>query len=59
VSGGAFAGHGALPGGAGVSRPCGYDRPAADGLRGGTPHGHPACSEAYAGAGGLPDVCRA
>ncbi|MFF9286356.1 hypothetical protein [Streptomyces griseosporeus] len=41
MSGGASAG-GALPGGAGVSRLYVHDRPAADGLRGGTPHGRPA-----------------
>lgn len=52
VSGDASAGHGALPGGVGVSRLCVYDWPAADGLRGGTPHVHLACSEAYVVTGG-------
>ncbi|MFE0172111.1 cupin domain-containing protein [Streptomyces sp. NPDC059002] len=37
-----------LPGGIGVSRLRVYDWPAADGLRGGTPHLHLTCSEGYA-----------
>ncbi|MFE0514670.1 cupin domain-containing protein [Streptomyces sp. NPDC058964] len=49
VSGGGFTG---LPGGVAVSRLCVYDWPAADGLRGGTPHVHLACSEAYVVTGG-------
>ncbi|MEU5633460.1 cupin [Streptomyces rishiriensis] len=36
-----------LPGGVAVSHLCVYDWPAADGLRGGTPHVHLACSEGY------------
>ncbi|MGW2617528.1 cupin domain-containing protein [Streptomyces sp. NPDC001500] len=36
-----------LPGGVAVSRLCVYDWPADDGLRGGTPHMHLACSEGY------------
>lgn len=52
MSGDAFAGHAALPGGVGVSGLCVYDWPAADGLRGGTPHVHLACSEAYVVTGG-------
>ncbi|MEV0184134.1 cupin [Streptomyces sp. NPDC050625] len=44
VSGGEFTG---LPGGVAVSRLCVYDWPAPDGTRGGTPHLHLACSEAY------------
>ncbi|MET8945968.1 cupin domain-containing protein [Streptomyces sp. NPDC004542] len=44
VSGGEFTG---LPGGVAVSRLCVYDWPAADGVRGGTPHLHLVCSEAY------------
>ncbi|MFE3167754.1 cupin domain-containing protein [Streptomyces sp. NPDC059224] len=51
VSGGetGFAG---LPGGVAVSRLCVYDWPAADGVRGGTPHVHLACSEGYVVTGG-------
>ncbi|MFF4395366.1 cupin domain-containing protein [Streptomyces sp. NPDC001480] len=49
VSGGEFTG---LPGGVAVSRLCVYDWPAADGVRGGTPHLHLACSEAYVVTGG-------
>ncbi|MFF4491570.1 cupin domain-containing protein [Streptomyces sp. NPDC001544] len=49
VNGGEFAG---LPGGVAVSRLCVYDWPAADGVRGGTPHLHLACSEAYVVTGG-------
>ncbi|WP_338688077.1 cupin domain-containing protein [Streptomyces acidiscabies] len=41
-----------LPGGVGVSRLCVYDWPAADGLSGGTPHMHLACSEGYVVTGG-------
>ncbi|TQL00585.1 cupin domain [Streptomyces puniciscabiei] len=41
-----------LPGGIAVSRLCVYDWPAADGARGGTPHMHLACSEAYVVTGG-------
>ncbi|MER6068342.1 cupin domain-containing protein [Streptomyces sp. NPDC001852] len=41
-----------LPGGVGVSRLCVYDWPAVDGARGGTPHVHLACSEAYVVTGG-------
>lgn len=41
-----------LPGGVAVSRLCVYDWPAADGVRGGTPHVHLACSEAYVVTGG-------
>ena len=36
-----------LPGGVGVTRLRVYDWPAADGVRGGSPHVHLACSEAY------------
>ncbi|MDR6979527.1 mannose-6-phosphate isomerase-like protein (cupin superfamily) [Streptomyces sp. 3330] len=39
--------YGGLPGGVGVSRLRVYDWPAADGLRGGTPHLHLTCSEGY------------
>ncbi|MEU6551815.1 cupin [Streptomyces sp. NPDC046915] len=49
VSAGEFTG---LPGGVAVSRLCVYDWPAADGVRGGTPHLHLACSEAYVVTGG-------
>ncbi|MGW2638334.1 cupin [Streptomyces sp. NPDC001348] len=49
VSGGEFTG---LPGGVAVSRLCVYDWPAPDGVRGGTPHLHLACSEAYVVTGG-------
>jgi mannose-6-phosphate isomerase-like protein (cupin superfamily) len=41
-----------LPGGVAVSHLCVYDWPAADGLHGGTPHVHLACSEAYVVTGG-------
>ncbi|MFC8346920.1 cupin domain-containing protein [Streptomyces sp. NPDC057280] len=41
-----------LPGGVAVSHLCVYDWPAADGLHGGTPHLHLACSEAYVVTGG-------
>ncbi|MFF7985648.1 cupin domain-containing protein [Streptomyces sp. NPDC007901] len=51
VNGGEFAFAG-LPGGVAVSRLCVYDWPAADGVRGGTPHLHLACSEAYVVTGG-------
>src|SRR4029077_685316 len=37
----------ALPGGIGVSHLVVYDTPASDGLIGGSPHMHFACSEAY------------
>lgn len=40
--------HDGLPGGIGVSLLRVYDWPAADGLRGGTPHLHLACTEGYA-----------
>ncbi|MFF1544585.1 cupin domain-containing protein [Streptomyces sp. NPDC058291] len=39
--------YGGLPGGVAVSHLCVYDWPAADGLHGGTPHVHLACSEGY------------
>ncbi|MFF3645208.1 cupin domain-containing protein [Streptomyces sp. NPDC002564] len=45
-----------LPGGIGVSRLRVYDWPAADGLRGGTPHLHLTCSEGYAVTGGSGSV---
>ena len=41
-----------LPGGVAVSHLRVYDWPAADGLRGGTPHVHLTCSEAYVVTGG-------
>ncbi|WP_407071588.1 cupin domain-containing protein [Streptomyces sp. BK239] len=41
-----------LPGGVAVSHLCVYDWPAADGLHGGTPHLHLACSEGYVVTGG-------
>lgn len=44
----ATAGWPPFPGGVGVSRLRVYDWPAADGLAGGTPHCHTACTEAYA-----------
>ena len=44
--------YGGLPGGVAVSHLCVYDWPAADGLRGGTPHMHLACSEGYVVTGG-------
>ncbi|MFF3847972.1 cupin domain-containing protein [Streptomyces sp. NPDC002328] len=44
--------YGGLPGGVAVSRLCVYDWPAADGLHGGTPHLHLACSEGYVVTGG-------
>ncbi|MGW2747081.1 cupin domain-containing protein [Streptomyces sp. NPDC001450] len=44
--------YGGLPGGVAVSRLCVYDWPAADGLHGGTPHLHLACSEGYMVTGG-------
>ncbi|MDT0468209.1 cupin domain-containing protein [Streptomyces gibsoniae] len=49
VSAGAFTG---LPGAVAVSQLCVYDWPAADGVRGGTPHLHLTCSEAYVVTGG-------
>lgn len=49
VSGGGFTG---LPGGVAVSHLCVYDWPAADGVRGGTPHVHLTCAEAYVVTGG-------
>ncbi|MFB7917201.1 cupin domain-containing protein [Streptomyces sp. NPDC056061] len=45
-----------LPGGVAVSHLRVYDWPAADGLRGGTPHLHLACSEAYVVVGGAGSV---
>ncbi|MFH9551826.1 cupin domain-containing protein [Streptomyces sp. NPDC017435] len=45
-------GYGGLPGGTAVSRLRVYDWPAADGLRGGTPHMHLTCSEGYVVTGG-------
>ncbi|MET7654408.1 MULTISPECIES: cupin [unclassified Streptomyces] len=45
-------GYGGLPGGVAVSRLRVYDWPAADGLRGGTPHMHLTCSEGYVVTGG-------
>lgn len=47
-----MSGFAGLPGGVGVSRLCVYDWPAADGLHGGTPHMHLACSEGYVVTGG-------
>ncbi|MFD7137851.1 cupin domain-containing protein [Streptomyces sp. NPDC059894] len=44
--------HPGLPGGVALSHLCVYDWPAADGLRGGTPHLHLACSEGYVVTGG-------
>lgn len=44
--------YGGLPGGVAVSHLCVYDWPAADGLHGGTPHMHLACSEGYVVTGG-------
>ena len=41
-----------MPGGVGVSRLCVYDTVTPDGLPGGTPHLHLACSEAYVVVGG-------
>jgi mannose-6-phosphate isomerase-like protein (cupin superfamily) len=41
-----------LPGGVAVSHLSAYDWPAFDGLRGGTPHMHLACAEAYVVTGG-------
>jgi len=41
-----------LPGGVGVSGLTVYDWPAADGVRGGTPHMHVVCSEGYVVTGG-------
>ncbi|MER8008062.1 cupin [Streptomyces sp. NPDC094149] len=49
VSGAGFTG---LPGGVAVSHLAVYDWPAADGVRGGTPHMHLTCSEAYVVTGG-------
>ena len=49
MSGGGFTG---LPGGVAVSHLAVYDWPAADGVRGGTPHMHLTCSEAYVVTGG-------
>ncbi|MFF4082816.1 cupin domain-containing protein [Streptomyces sp. NPDC001777] len=45
-----------LPGGVAVSHLRVYDWPAADGLRGGTPHLHLACSEGYVVVGGTGSV---
>jgi mannose-6-phosphate isomerase-like protein (cupin superfamily) len=42
-----------LPGGVGISRLCVYDTLAPDGLPGGSPHIHLACSEAYVVTAGL------
>ncbi|MFI1711073.1 cupin domain-containing protein [Streptomyces griseoruber] len=44
--------YGGLPGGVALSHLCVYDWPAADGLHGGTPHMHLACSEGYVVTGG-------
>jgi mannose-6-phosphate isomerase-like protein (cupin superfamily) len=41
-----------LPGGVGISRLCVYDTTAPDGVPGGSPHIHLACSEAYVVTGG-------
>lgn len=41
-----------LPGGVAVSHLCVYDWPAADGLHGGTPHMHLACSEGMSSRAG-------
>ncbi|HET9144010.1 cupin domain-containing protein [Actinophytocola sp.] len=41
-----------LPGGVGISRLCVYDTTAPDGLPGGSPHIHLACTEAYVVTGG-------
>ncbi|MGW3140691.1 cupin domain-containing protein [Streptomyces sp. NPDC001139] len=49
VSGPGFTG---LPGGVAVSHLCVYDWPAVDGVRGGTPHVHLTCAEAYVVTGG-------
>ncbi|MFI8228180.1 cupin domain-containing protein [Streptomyces sp. NPDC085900] len=49
VSGAGFTG---LPSGVAVSHLAVYDWPAADGVRGGTPHMHLTCSEAYVVTGG-------
>ncbi|MFD4528312.1 cupin domain-containing protein [Streptomyces sp. NPDC058470] len=48
----AFRGFAGLPGAVAVSHLCVYDWPAADGVRGGTPHVHLTCSEAYVVTGG-------
>ncbi|WP_445042707.1 cupin domain-containing protein [Streptomyces sp. SAS_272] len=45
-------GYAGLPGGVAVSQLCVYDWPASDGLRGGTPHMHLACTEGYVVTGG-------
>ncbi|WP_424860546.1 cupin [Streptomyces sp. MMS24-I29] len=45
-----------LPGAVAVSHLRVYDRPAIDGLRGGTPHLHLACTEAYVVVGGTGSV---
>ncbi|WP_406177562.1 cupin domain-containing protein [Streptomyces sp. NBC_00996] len=45
-----------LPGAVAVSHLCVYDWPAADGVRGGTPHLHLTCSEAYVVTGGRGSV---
>ncbi|WP_228981524.1 cupin domain-containing protein [Streptomyces sp. DH12] len=45
-----------LPGGVGISGLTVYDWEAADGLRGGTPHMHLVCSEAYVVIGGTGSV---
>ncbi len=49
-------GYEGLPGGVGVSLLRVYDWPAADGLRGGTPHLHLTCSEGYLVTGGRGSV---
>lgn len=41
-----------LPGAVGLSHLCPYDWPAADGVRGGSPHLHLVCTEAYVVTGG-------
>ncbi|MCX5264430.1 cupin [Streptomyces sp. NBC_00199] len=45
-------GYAGLPGGVAVSQLRVYDWPASDGLRGGTPHMHLACTEGYVVTGG-------
>ncbi|MFC9843040.1 cupin domain-containing protein [Streptomyces sp. NPDC060223] len=50
------AGLAGLPGAVAVSHLRAYDWPAADGVRGGTPHVHLVCSEAYVVTGGRGEV---
>jgi hypothetical protein len=51
-------GYARLPGGVALTQLSVYDRPAADGVCGGTPYTHLTCSEAYVVTGGQGAVQR-